>query len=229
MAQTTLPGTVAVWGDIACPWASLAVHRLHAARTRLGLDDQVRIDLRAFPLELVNGRCTPKRTIDAEVAAIGAHEPALAWQSWQRRVDEYPSSVLIALSAVQAAKDESVGGLRASEEIDHALRKAFYRDSRPIGQWTEVFEVAMSCSGLDTDALTEVMLSGAGLRAVVEQHDFAERNDVKGSPHLFCPDGSDFHNPGISMKWTKEQGRGFLVIEKDDPSIYDELLHRAVA
>ena len=51
---------------------------------------------------------------------------------------------------------------------------------------------------------------------------------MKGSPHVFCPDGTDVHNPGITMTWTKDPGRGFPVIEKDDPTVYDELLRRAV-
>ena len=32
------PRTVLVFSDIACPWAGVAVHRLHASRSRLGLD-----------------------------------------------------------------------------------------------------------------------------------------------------------------------------------------------
>ena len=52
------PGTIALYSDLACPWSHLAVHRLHEARRRLGVD--VAIDHRPFPLELVNVRCTPK-------------------------------------------------------------------------------------------------------------------------------------------------------------------------
>ena len=33
------PGTLVVYGDIACPWSHLCVHGLRTARTRLGLDD----------------------------------------------------------------------------------------------------------------------------------------------------------------------------------------------
>src|SRR3954452_10855295 len=52
------------WSDIGCPWASLAVHRFRAARSALGLDGQVVLRHRAFPLELINGQGTPKGTLD---------------------------------------------------------------------------------------------------------------------------------------------------------------------
>lgn len=223
------PGTVVLWGDIACPWASLAVHRLLKARARLGLDDRVRIDHRAFALELVNSRSTPKRTVEAEVAAIGAHEPTLEWQSWQGRDDEYPSTVLIALAAVQAAKSDAVGGLAASEQLDHALRCAWYVDSRPISLWSEVIDVARTCSAVDQDALIDEMRSGRGLAAVLDQVAAHEKAEVDGSPHLFLPDGTDVHNPGLTIAWTKDKGRGFPVIHRDDSAVYDDLLRRAAA
>ena len=223
------PGTIVLWGDIACPWASLAVHRIWETRARLHLDDDVRIDHRAFALELVNERCTPKRTLEAEVAAIGAHEPALEWQGWQRREDEYPSTVLLALAAVQAAKADAVGGLRASEELDRRLRTAFYSESRPISLWTEVISIAGDCTSLDVDALIAELRSGRGLVAVLEQVAAQEDADIDGSPHVFLPDGTNMHNPGLTMSWTKDTGKGFPVIESDEPQVYDDLLRRAAA
>jgi hypothetical protein len=203
------------------------VHRLFKARARLGLDDRVRIDHRAFALELANHRSTPKRTIEAEVAAIGAHEPTLEWQSWQGREDEYPSTVLIALAAVQAAKREAVGGLAASEQLDHALRRAWYVESRPISLWSEVIEVARSCKAVNEDALILEMRAGHGLAAVLDQAAAQDKAEVDGSPHLFLPDGTNTHNPGLTVTWTKDKGRGFPVIQRDDPVVYDDLLRRA--
>jgi predicted DsbA family dithiol-disulfide isomerase len=222
------PGTVVLWGDIACPWASLAVHRLLKARARLGLDNEVRIDHRAFALEMVNGRSTPKWIVEAEVAAIGAHEPALEWQPWQRGEHEYPSTVLIALAAVQAAKSDAVGGLTASEELDQALRRAFYVESRPISLWSEVIDVAGTCDAVDVDALVIEMRTGRGLAAVLDHVAAQEKANVDGSPHLFLPDGTDAHNPGLTVSWTKGTGHGFPVIQRDDSVVYDDLLRRAV-
>ncbi|MCA1690698.1 MAG: DsbA family protein, partial [Actinobacteria bacterium] len=36
--ESIAAGTIVVYSDIGCPWAHLAVYRLHAARRRLGLE-----------------------------------------------------------------------------------------------------------------------------------------------------------------------------------------------
>lgn len=45
-------GTIVVHSDIGCPWAHVAVWRLHDARRRIGLEGAVSFDHRGFPLEL---------------------------------------------------------------------------------------------------------------------------------------------------------------------------------
>lgn len=72
-------GTIAVYSDLACPWAHLAVHCLHEARSSLGLDGRVVIEPRAYPLELANGRATPKRILDAETPVVAALAPEAGW------------------------------------------------------------------------------------------------------------------------------------------------------
>jgi hypothetical protein len=52
---------------------------------------------------------------------------------------------------------------------------------------------------------------------------------VAGSPHVFAPDGTAAANPGIEFHWEGERGDKHLVIDRDDPSIYDDLLQRAAA
>ena len=54
------PRTIVVFSDIGCPWAHVAVWRLHDARRRLGLEETVSFDHRVFPLELFNSQPTPK-------------------------------------------------------------------------------------------------------------------------------------------------------------------------
>jgi hypothetical protein len=38
---------------------------------------------------------------------------------------------------------------------------------------------------------------------------------------------SDVHNPGIAMHQVGEPGAGFLVVDADDPGVYEELVRRA--
>lgn len=223
------PGSLQVWSDVGCPWASLAVHRLRRRRRELGLDDAVRLDHRCFPLELVNGRPTPKRVLDAEVAVIAGHDPSLGWRPWQRPDWAWPGSTLLALEAVQAAKADPVGGLPASEQLDAALRHAFYAESRPVHVLAEVLDVARGCDALDADALERALRSGAARAAVFADWEAAQPWGVQGSPHVFLPDGGDVANPGLSVEWTGEHGQGYPVIAADDPSVYDDLLRQAAA
>jgi hypothetical protein len=53
------------------------------------------------------------------------------------------------------------------------------------------------------------------------------RDAVQGSPHFFLADGSDEHNPGIRTHQDGEPGNGFLALDGDDPSVYDDLVRRA--
>jgi predicted DsbA family dithiol-disulfide isomerase len=220
------PGTLVVYGDIACPWSHLCVHGLRKARTRLGLDDKVDLDLRGFPLELFNERATPKRTLDAEIPVVGALDPSAGWQMWQRPEFEYPVTTLPALEAVQAAKVE---GLRASEDLGRELRYAFFAESRTISLVPVILDVARRCASVDVDVLAEALDDGRARAMVIEQRETAERIGVKGSPHVYLPDGSDVANPGVEKHWEGEEGDGFPVIDGYDPSVYDDLITRAAS
>ena len=222
--ETPPPGTVVVWSDLACPWAHVAVARLHRVRAELGLVDDVVLDHRAFPLEVLNERSTPKRILDAEIPVVGALEPAAGWQVWQRPEWEYPGTVLLALEAVQAAKEQS---LRASEALDRALRVAFFGHGRPISQRSVVLDVAEGCPEVDAGVLAKALDEGRARRALMDMAEQAAGDGVQGSPHLFLPDGTDVHNPGVTMHWEGEKGRGFPVVDTDDPAVYGDLLRRA--
>ena len=217
------PKTIAVYGDITCPWAHLAVYRLHAARAKLNADD-VHFDIRSFPLELFNEQATPKKVLDAEVSVAGGLDPAAGWQMWQRPDSEYPVTSLPALEAVQAAKEQ---GLAASEQLDRRLRVGFFAESRVISLRHEILDLAADCDAVDVNALTEALDSGRARATVIDQKEAAESAVVKGSPHVFLPDGTDVHNPGIEMEWEGDHGKGFPVVTKDEPEIYVELIERA--
>lgn len=218
------PKTVAVYADLGCPWAHVAVFRLHSTRARLGLDKEVRFDVRAFPLELVNGQPTPKRILDAEIPVAGALEPAAGWQMWQRPLYEFPVTTLPALEAVEAAKEQ---GLRASETLDKALRVAFFGGSRCISMRDEILDVASSCDGVDPASLEKSLDHGTARPAVIEQWHLADASEVEGSPHLFLAGGANLYNPGIEMHWEGPHGEGFPVVDADYPDIYEDLLRKA--
>jgi predicted DsbA family dithiol-disulfide isomerase len=222
----TPPGTIVVWSDVGCPWAHLAVFRLHQARNTLDLEGAVLFDHRAFLLEVANERATPRRILDAEIPVAGALEPAAGWQMWQDDPSRWPVTTLPAMEAVQAAKEQD---LAASEELDRALRVAFFGRSRCISLRSVILEVAGECESVDVDRLRDALDDGRARRLVMEQHASADGEGVKGSPHLFLPDGTDVHNPGVAFRWEGEEGKGFPVITDDDPEVYTDLLQRAAA
>jgi predicted DsbA family dithiol-disulfide isomerase len=218
------PGTVVVFADIGCPWAHAAIHRFREARARRGLEDRVTLDVRAFPLELYNRRPTPKLILDAEIPVVGALAPEAGWQMWQRPEYEYPVTMLPAMEAVHAAKEQS---LRVSEDFDSALRRAFFGESKVVALRDVLLEIAGTVEGLDVDALAEALDSGRARRRILEDKRTSEQGGVEGSPHFFFADGTHVHNPGVQMHWEGNYGRGFPVVDKYDPDVYEDLLDRA--
>ncbi len=219
------PGTIAIWSDIGCPWAHLAVYRLHATRARLGLENAVTFEHRPFPLELLNEQPTPRDVLAAEVPVVGAREPDAGWQEWAAPEWHWPVTTLPALEAVQAASAQDE---RAAEELDRALRVAFFAKSRCISLRHVILEVAEKCAAVDRDTLAGDLDDGVARRALIARFQAADGNEaIEGSPHLFLADGTSLHNPGITMHWDGRPGAGVPVIERDDPSVYDDLLRRA--
>ena len=219
------PGTVIVSSDLSCPWAHVAVYRLHAARKRLGLDQAVTLDHRAFPLEIEDRRPTPKPLVEAEIGQLGAIEPDAGWQLWQGTEFGYPVTTLLALEAVQAVKEQ---GLKASEQLDYALRTAFFAHSQCISLRHVILDIAAQCDQLDCDKLQDALDRGVARHLVVEQYQAAKAGDYAGSPHLFLPDGTHVFNPGIKAHWVGARDTGFPAIHHDDPSTYEGLLRQAV-
>jgi predicted DsbA family dithiol-disulfide isomerase len=218
-------GTIAVWSDIGCPWAHIAVYRLHETRARLRLERRVALDHRAFPLELFNSQPTPKPEIDAEAAALSRVEPGAGWEPWSGPEWTYPVTTLPALEAVQAAKEQ---GMAASEELDRGLRLALFGQSRCVSMRHVILEVASECDSVDVDALRAALDAGTHRRRILEDWQEAGRPAVRGSPHLFLADGTDAHNPGLTLASSGDEAEtGLPAVERDDPSVYVDLLRRA--
>lgn len=227
MTTSSTP-VVTVWSDIGCPWASLALHTLHAAAERRGQD--LLLDHHAFPLELFNRQPTPKYIVEPEVIVVAARRPELGWRVWSGRESEYPVTTLPALEAVQAAKEPAVGGLRASGELDRALRHAFYAESACISVHSVILDIAERCAHVDAGALAEALSRGAGRAEVYEQWRTAQGPDVQGSPHFFAADGYTAHNPGATFSWTGDPQQGGLPrFDAYDATWADELLDKLAA
>ena len=212
-----------LFSDITCPWSHSAVHRWRAERARRELEDEVFLDLRCFPLELFNRRPTPKRILDAEIPVAGSLSPEAGWQMWAGAAFDYPVSSLLAMEAVHAARDQSA---KAAEELDLALRRAFFEDSRNISLHHEIIVIARERRGVDEQAVEEALESGRARRRVFDDYRAAQKDEIKGSPHFFLEGGGNWHNPGVEMHWEGEGGKSFPVIDKDDPGAFAEMFDR---
>jgi predicted DsbA family dithiol-disulfide isomerase len=219
------PNTIAIWSDLGCPWSHVVVWRLHDARRRLGLEGRVAFDHHAFPLELFNSEPTPRHEREAEWAVAAQLAPRAGWQAWAAPEHAWPVTMLPPMEAVQAAKLQS---LTAAEELDRALRRAFWGESRCISLRHVILEVATTCDALDVDGLSAALDDGRARRALFDDWAVARTDEVRGSAHLFAPDGTNAQNPGITIGWLGgDDGTGFATIEADDPAAIDDLVRRA--
>ncbi|HLS14370.1 MAG TPA: DsbA family protein [Beutenbergiaceae bacterium] len=224
MTIDVAPGTVALYTDIACGWATLQLHRFYAARAEAGLQEQVRVDHRLFLLEDVNAMALPKALIDAEVPTFAELAPDFGFRTWRRDPSTWPITTLLANEAVHAVKSQS---LAAAEQFDMELRKALFSRSRVISMQHEILAVAQRCDMVDPEALAEALDDGRARGQMMR--DYRQRAEaVKGSPHFFLADGTDVHNPGIEFQWTGGgEGEGDLVIDSDDPDAMANLVRQA--
>jgi predicted DsbA family dithiol-disulfide isomerase len=215
-------GVITVWSDIGCPWATLALHTLRKAMA--ASQTEALVDHRAFPLEVLNRRPTPKHIVDAEIIAIGGLIGDLDVRPWSAPDWTYVVSTLPALEAVQAAKSAAVGGLQASDQLDEALRFAFFRDHQCVSVLSVILDVASGCPAVNLEALEEALSSGVARRSVMEQGQTARNPVIVCSPHVFSASGYGVSNPGAVYTWSGGPERGLPRLTSYDPSWTEELL-----
>ena len=219
------PNTISVWSDLGCPWSHAVVWRLWDARRRLGLEERVRFDHHAFPLELFNEEPTPRWHVDVEAPVARTLAPRAGWQAWSAPDSSWPVTLLPPMEAVQAAKLQS---LEAAEALDRGLRRALYGESRCISLRHVILEVAREADAIDVAALAGALDDGRARRAVIDDWRAAQGDEVRGSAHLFAPDGTNAQNPGIGIGWEDDGSpHGRTWIERDDPEAIDDLVRRA--
>lgn len=216
------PGSLVLIGDVACPWSTVVVLRLRAARAALGLEDVVPIVHLAHPLELLHEHAIPRRILDAEVAVCAAATPDFGWSLWQGRLDEFPVTTLFAIEAVQAARRQSEA---AAEELDLALRTALFVGSRCISLRHEILAAGADRPALDLDRLARDLDVGVARAAVTRQAAAARDAQLPCTGYLVLPDGTGRCNPGITTSWIGHpMPRGVPVVHADDPAAYRDLV-----
>lgn len=218
---------IVFWSDVVCPWATVMVLRLRAARARAGAEDRLALVHRALPLELEHRMAIPRRVVDAEIPLCASLTPEFGWSVWQGRAEEYPVTVLPALEAVRAAGSQSV---QAGEQLDLALRRAFFVRSRCIAMRHEILAVARTCPAVDVEVLAAALDRGTWRAAVMGDFAQAKADGVPCSGTLVLPGGRMLCNPGTQTGWIGgTMPKGTPVLTSDSPEVYDRIVAEVLA
>ena len=169
--------TIEVFADIWCPFAHVGIRRLIERRDALGAEAVLRV--RAWPLELVNGKPMDAAFIGEEVVDIRAQVAPDLFTDF--RESSFPTSTLPGLALVEAAYR---AGPATGEAMSLAVRDALFEHGRDIGDHTVLAALAAAAGvpmpdRADHDAVRASLAEGRD-RGVV------------GSPHFFTPDGAFF-------------------------------------
>lgn len=210
---------VALYSDLRCPWAHVAVSRLLAAIDRHGAE--IHVDHRWFPLG-DDAMPVDAEALDRTLGPFRDLEPDAGWHEWAGSGTIFPRSADLAATWVQAAKRESPA---ASAALDRALRIALFRDGRDIADGSVVAEVAGTVPDLRVDPVRREVTSGRPAAELARHAELAESDLVAASPTIVLADGTTWTNPGIDTH-TED---GVPVVDGDDPGVYDEIVEAFLA
>jgi predicted DsbA family dithiol-disulfide isomerase len=161
-----------VFADIWCPFAHVGLRSVVRRRNELRRGDVV-VRVRAWPLELVNGKPLDPKTTAEHVDTLRAEVAADLFTHFDP--DHFPTTSLPALALAAAAyrRDDTTG-----EAVSFALRDALFEEGRDVS---------------DPDVLAGVA-NAHGLGHPTPDDSEEVRSDwqegksrgVEGSPHFFC-------------------------------------------
>lgn len=159
-----------VFADVACPFAHASFRALRARRQAAGREDVV-LHVRAWPLELVNGRpLDPKSTAD-HVADLKDQIDDKLFSGFVAAHQPVTSLPALALAAAAYRADAPTG-----EAVSFALRGALFERGLDIAD-AEVLDELGAAHGISS--VTES--DRAPVRADWEE---GRRRGAKGSPHF---------------------------------------------
>ena len=190
-------GTVIeVFADVACPFTHVGLRRFVERRATEGRDD-VRLRVRAWPLEIVNGSPLDPAFITEEVDELRRTAAPGLFRGYREEVFPATSLPALALAAAAYAARPELGELVSLE-----LRDALFEQGVDISR-VDVLTGLAQRHDLDFDP--------DDLTAVLADHARGVQREVIGSPHFFTPTGS-FFCPALDIT---RDGEGHLHITAD--------------
>lgn len=169
--------TIEVFADIGCPFTHVGLRRIVEHRRSLGRDD-VRLVVRSWPLEIVNGTPLDPDFIAEEIDEI--REQVAPDDFVGFRTEAFPATSMPALALAAAAYDVDVA---TGEAVSLALRDALFEQGEDVSDPVVLARIAAE-HGVDPATADEA-------RVLADHAEGVERG-VIGSPHFFTPTGGFF-------------------------------------
>jgi predicted DsbA family dithiol-disulfide isomerase len=187
---------IEVFADVGCPFTHVGLRRFVGRRAELGRDDVV-LHVRAWPLEIINGKPLDPAFIAEEVDEIREQVAPDLFGHFDE--SSFPASSLPALALAGAAyeHDTAVG-----ERVSLALRDLLFEQGVDIADATVLGRLA------DEHGVSVDLDDAARIHA--DHADGVARN-VTGSPHFFTPAGG-FFCPALDVS---RDANGHLRISAD--------------
>ncbi|HEU0114498.1 MAG TPA: DsbA family protein [Thermomicrobiales bacterium] len=171
------------WGEYYCPWTYVATVRLQAVASEYR--GRVRLRLRPFPLESIDGSSAPRDILEQEWWLAAIQEPKAAFAPY--RGDDWPTTTMPAFEGAWCAARQ---GDEAFTAFDRRVRRAFFAESRNIGRRETVLEIARE-AGLDMSRFQRDFAGDEARTAVLTEARLGrERFHVEGTPTAMLPDGA---------------------------------------
>jgi predicted DsbA family dithiol-disulfide isomerase len=167
---------IEIFADVWCPFAHFSLRTVRAFRDQLSPESMILV--RAWPLELVNGKPLDPVVTAAHVAELRRDVAPELFRGFDP--DAMPATTLGALALVEAANDADPS---LGETISVALRDALFEEGRRIDD-NMLVRLARR-GGLDVAVIGESQRVEARLEE-------GRARGVKGSPHIFIGDGGMF-------------------------------------
>lgn len=172
--------TIEVFADITCPFTHVGLRRVSAE-----FGDEVRVRVRAWPLEWVNGEPMAAEAVAIKAAVL--REQLLVDAFRGLRPDSWPATTIPALNLAAEAygRDHATGFA-----VSLAVRDALFEQGRDIGSIEVLAELA-----------TEHDLPSPGAephQAVLDDYEDGRRRGVRGSPDFFVL-GQEFFCPALDL------------------------------
>lgn len=200
---------IEVFADVGCPFTHVGLRRFVERRDELGRDD-VRLRVRSWPLEVVNGQPLDPTFIAEEVDDLRDQLGPELFTGFDGSAFPATSLPAMTLAAVGYDMDVTTG-----ERLSLELRDLLFEQNVDVAD-PDVLEALAARHGIQVDLSDH--------RRVLADHAEGVERGVIGSPHFFTPAGG-FFCPSLDVHRDDD---GHLRITAD-PDAFDRFIAACLA